>query len=396
LTYPRGILIYNLKENNFKKIPLKFPLFPDRAKTKTVCAVSGIRKEYLENTIKKSLSLKKDGIISDKMYEILINLLQQDYMDPFVLQQETYSNQAVILNFKLWKKILKGKLEEYKVVYLELEEITSKIIEKDLSNQNSLINITLFDPIVRERLINSLDCKKACWENNMLRQKCLNDIPKKNEFSKIGNCGTHFFWGIDKNQKRISFFLNNDGSKNLLLVGFDENNNLIKIPFQPDILREKLLKKEIIPSIFLSYLAISFARGIICVGGYYQSEYLPVMKDKLIESLNSQKSYKQIISAITNIETKNYLSGMQTIMIMNDDYSIVPAGPVELIASDGINDEDINKIEKINIIDAHKASMIDTLTDLKMENNVNEDWKEIVSRQNYMQLRENLIIRQKI
>ena len=59
LTYPRGILIYNLSDTNFGKIPLKIPIFPDREKTKTVCSVNRIKEEYLQNTIKKPCLLKK-------------------------------------------------------------------------------------------------------------------------------------------------------------------------------------------------------------------------------------------------------------------------------------------------------------------------------------------------
>ena len=390
LTYPRGILIYDLKTKDFNKIPLKLPIFPDREKTKTVCAVNAIKKEYVINVLKKVFSLKKDGIISNACCEVLINLLEQEYLDDFILQQKNYSDQAVILNFRLWKRIFKSGFDNFKIVYLELEEIAAKLIERDLCNQNSLLYITLFDPIVRNRLINGLDRKKACWENNLLKERCLNE---KSLTSEAKNYGTHFFWGIDNNKKRIPFFLDECEKDNPSLTGFAENGRSLKIPFRPEILREKLLLKEIIPSLFLSYSALSFARGITCVGGYYQSEYLPIMKSMLIESLSSQTCYNDLASSILNVETNNYLSGMQTIMIMRDNNSIVPAGLIELIATGGINENDFHKVLKINVFDAHKASMLDTLTDLKIDYSRDECWKEIISKQNYIDLKENLIIR---
>ena len=396
LTYPRGILIYNLEENSFNQIPQKLSIFPDREKTKTVCAVPSITKEYLNNAIKKCNVLKKDKVISSKLYDTLIYILQQHYMDPIVLDQKTYSEQAVLLNFKLWKQLFKGNLQDHKLVYLELEEIASRLIEQDLFNQSSLLYITLFDPLIRQGIIDGLNCKKACWENKILENRCSIKFDKQIKNSQNGNCGTHFFWGIDKNQRRISFILNIDGNDKPSLVGINENNQPVHIPFEAEILREKLKKKEIIPSLFLSYLCISFARGITCVGGYYQSEYLPVMKEKLIECLTSQNSYKKIITEIRGIETKNYLSGMQTIMIMNADRCIIPAGLVELIASGGVNEQDMENISKINFVDAHKASMLDTLTDLKIEMNGDRNWKRMISQQNYLQLKDNLVIRDKI
>jgi hypothetical protein len=394
LTYPRGILIYNLKERNKIDAPLRIPIFPDREKTKTVCAVEGIKLEYLKNTIKRVSSLKNEKVISNKMYNILISIIEQDYMSAHVLAQKRYSEQSVILNNLLWRKIFKGDLCGYKVVYLELEEIANKLIQKDLVNTSSLIYILLFDPIIRNNIIYKLDKKKACWENDALNNKYQNFKIDRNEALRNKNCGTHFFWGIDRNHKRIPLLISGDHNSNISLTGLGEDNVLIKIPFKPDILCEKLEKKEIIPSLFLSYSAISFARGIVCVGGYYQSEYLPIMKEKLLESLGCQISYRDIYRAINQIEAKNYLSGMQTIMIKNDDLSAVPAGPIELIESNGINEQDIKKILKINVLDAHKASLLDTLTDLKIQYNDGEEWKKIVSMENYIELKDNVIMRE--
>jgi hypothetical protein len=396
LTYPRGILIYGINKRNFLNIPLKIPILPDRVKTKAVCAVNSIKKDNLKNCKKRIFDLKKESFISKNIYEVLNNVIDEDYSSSFVLQQEKFSDQAVILNYRLWKKILNGNLKNTKIVYLELEEITRRLIAKDLNDPRSLAYITLFDPAVRRKILESLNNKKACWENDILKFKCLRISNQINETNLTKNGGTHFFWGIDKNMKRLSLILEDDGNHDLLLKSIDDNDNLVSIPFKPEILAEKLLNKEIIPSLFLSYLAISFARGIMCIGGYYQSEYLPVMKEKLMEALNGQKSYKNMNKAIRKIETTNYLSGMQTIMIKNDEDSIFPAGLVELIASGGVNDNDIENILTINIEDAHKASILDTLTDLKIDENIDNNWKEIVSKDNYNQLKEKIIIREKV
>lgn len=178
------------------------------------------------------------------------------------------------------------------------------------------------------------------------------------------------------------------------LIGYNESHdNLINIPFEANVLAEKLQKKEIIPSLFLSYLVLSFARGITCVGGYYQSEYLPIMKQKVIEALENQNCYKHYAVSISEVCASNYLSGMQTIMTMSDEGSIVPAGPIEIIASGGINDKDVEKILKINILNAHKASMIDTVNDLKVNSSENPNWKETISKENYAQLNSQVVVR---
>jgi hypothetical protein len=387
LTYPRGILIYGVTKNKINDIPYKLPLFPDKFKTKTVCNMPPITEEYIKNALKNLRNLFKSNIISISSYQTILDLLENEYLNDFVLAQKSYSDQAVILNFKLWKKIFKGNLSDINVVYLSLEDIAAKLIENDLYKGDSLLNIILFDSEVRERLISGLYQSKACWDSSILT--CDGDFLREKKYG-----GTHFFWGVGKNKKRFSLFLKDNKKNSISLVGCnDQSEDLVTIPLDKNILAEKLRAKEIIPSLFLSYLVLSFARGITCVGGYYQSEYLPAMKRKVIEALQDRECYEHYASSISKICASKYLSGMQTIMTMTDESSIVPAGPIEIMASGGICDTDVDKILNINILDAHKASMIDTVTDLKVNKSENTNWKEIISKENYHKLKSEVVIR---
>jgi hypothetical protein len=387
ITYPRGILIYGVRKNIINEIPYKIPLFPDRYKTRAVWNIPPINKEYVKMALKNVRYLYNTNMISVSSYRTILEVLENEYLNEFVIGQNSYTDQAVILNYKLWKKIFKDNLSDVNVVYLSLEDIAAKLIEIDLYKADSLLNIILFDPEVREKVISGLCRCKACWDSQILN--CDVDLDREKR-----GVGTHFFWGGAKSGKRFSLFLKSYKENSISLVGCSDNSDeIVNIPLDRDILAEKLRTKEIIPSLFLSYLVLSFARGITCVGGYYQSEYLPVMKKKIIAALKDSLSYGHYIGSISKISASKYLSGMQAIMTKTDESSIVPAGPIEIIASGGISDSDVKNILEITILNAHKASMIDTVTDLKVNKAENTNWKEIISNENYLDLKSEVVIR---
>lgn len=200
LTYPRGILLYGLKKNNINKIPYKIPLFPDKDKTKTVCNLNPIKKENIQIAIKNVSNLFKSNMISSTMYKTVIEVLENDYLSELVLSQKSYSDQAVIINYNLWKKIFRENLSDINVVYLSLEDIALKLIEKDLYKVGSLLHIILFDTEVREKIISGLYQSKACWD------KCIFDC-EENYYLEKKYSGTHFFWGSRQKRKKIFFVL---------------------------------------------------------------------------------------------------------------------------------------------------------------------------------------------
>ncbi len=55
---------------------------------------------------------------------------------------------------------------------------------------------------------------------------------------------------------------------------------------------------------------------------------------------------------------------MQVITTTIDGKYLIPAGPVEIIASGGISHEDCDRVKKINLLDAHLASLCDTVLDI--------------------------------
>jgi len=138
---------------------------------------------------------------------------------------------------------------------------------------------------------------------------------------------------------------------------------------------------------------LSFARGITCVGGYYQCEYLPLMQEGLIKALKNTFGYHDVASFVASVTTDTYLSGMQAVMIRVKEDALVPAGPVEIIAGGGLTDKDINKILSLSVKDAHLASLFETIPDFVPWVIKSPSWKEQLALDCFRILERRVVIK---
>ncbi len=132
------------------------------------------------------------------------------------------------------------------------------------------------------------------------------------------------------------------------------------------------------PSLFTSYTTC-LARGITCIGGYYQSEYLPIMQKGMVAALKTKKRHEEAGAFVEKIKTAHYLSGMQTVMTTAGSFGLIPAGPVEIIAAGGMGKKEMNRIEQLSVRDAHLASLFETIPDVVPYNEQPEDWRRDIA-----------------
>jgi hypothetical protein len=79
---------------------------------------------------------------------------------------------------------------------------------------------------------------------------------------------------------------------------------------------------------------------------------------------------------VEGVATDTYLSGMQAVMIRIKEDTLIPAGPVEIIAGGGLTDDDIQKIQSLTVRDAHLASLFETIPDVVPWAIKMPDWKK--------------------
>jgi len=392
-TFPQGMFLYLVNLEQLCTLPVKLPVFPDRLKRQMVCNVQPFNKEMIERAEKRLERMVRERLISSNLKEVAGTILSQDYSDSSVIQQSSYSDQAVMLNNKIWKRIFHSESQRTELVYLELEKIVENVLTVDLQNKNSLIYKILFDPKVREAVLMELDGVRACWDLSQLKKqtflKQLNN--DSNTISK--RSGTIFFWGINEYGRRIPLYLVSSGVNDASFNGIDDHNNLFQIAYSPEQILAGLAKGLLLPSIFTCYLVISLARGVRLIGSYFQGEYLPTMQQAVVNALGKTSDYHEISNMVEIIEANFYLSGMLPVMAQVENDFLVPAGPVEIIAGGGLSNEDIKKMLSVKVQDAHLASLLETIPDFIFSLIKSTDWKKQIAIDSLRELEGNVLIK---
>ncbi|MFW2369083.1 MAG: hypothetical protein ACN4GW_21920, partial [Desulforhopalus sp.] len=295
--------------------------------------------------------------------EALHQIFEQDYHAPEVMEQISYSKQSLVLNNRIWQRLFASETTRSNIVTLDMENIVSRLLIKDLSNAQSLAWTMLMDLDLRTRITKRLDGQRACWSLAELKQR-LDIDPAEGSRQKLpSSCGTQFFWGVNERSRRVPLLLVENSSGQWMLRGTDDKGYNMEIPFSADTIILALQTGQLLPSIFTSFSVLAFARGLTCLGGYYQAEYLPLMQAELVAAMRETGSSKKAANLVENVKTDCYLSGMQTVMTEDKD-GLIPAGPVEIIAGGGLTDENLDTILTLSVRDAHLASLFETIDDI--------------------------------
>lgn len=363
VTYPLGGLLYKLNNGSYDKVPRKLPVFANKMKRTLVSAAPPFDKAMLERAQNRLRKMVVHEEIDPLQAGVLQQIFEQDYDAPGVMDLSSYSRQSLVVNNRIWQRLFSTEKAQSHIVTLDMEAIVSRLLESDLNNEKSMVWSILMDPDLRNRVLERLDNKRACWNLSELRQR-LNpgntDAPR-NQIPT--SSGTVFFWGVDARSQRIPLLLVNHGENRWVLKGADDKGKVTEIPFSVDTILSALRSGQLLPSIFTSYTVLAFARGLTCLGGYYQAEYLPMIQKELVKALRETGSYHEEARLVEGTETSSYLSGMQTVMVGETD-ALIPAGPVEIIAGGGLSDQDLNQILSLSVRDAHLASLFETVDDI--------------------------------
>jgi len=335
LTYPRGALIYQELANKNNSIPIKMPLFPDRLKRTSVSRVPAFNEQMIKKMQKSLLQYEAKGGMNKHVVRILLNILEQDYNQERLLNLTCYSDQSVLLNQRIWERIFSSGVNAPPLIYLELEKIASLLLEYDLKNTESLAYLLLFNPA-------ALSCLHF-------------------ELRNINGSGTFLFWGLDSMGRTFQLIYNKQANQ---LYGRSIKGELLTVNIEPLDIAQKIQGGQLLPSLFTSFLVVSLARGITCAGGYYQAEYLPKMQQAVAKALCISTEWTEIVQKIKSVNTQSYLSGMQVIMSQFKESELLPAGPLEIIASGGLTASDIEQLRSVTVKSAHIASILETVADV--------------------------------
>lgn len=364
VTYPRGLLLYDADGIELKAFPKKLPVFSDSRKRTMVSASAPLTKEMVNRAKTRIDKMAGENTITSERANHLQTLFDEDYSSPDVMKLASYSQQSVVLNHRIWKKLFTDSVQIPEMVNLEFEEITRRLLVSDLLNSASLAWCVMFDPLLRERVIKALDDAKACWSFKLLKKRFYKKQLESGSTESFNGCGTVFFWGIDATGRRIPLYLVTKGQNKTVFQGIDDRGAFWEMPCSPESIIEGLNARRLLPSLFTCFLVLSFARGVTCAGGYFQAEYLPVMQAGIVDALHATGMYHDVAAYVEGVTTHTYLSGMQVVMARLKKDALIPAGPIEIIAGGGLTEDDIQQILRLTVREAHLASLFETIPDI--------------------------------
>ena len=391
LTYPSGLLFYRVGNGDLEAVPRKLPVFSNKIRRQLVSNVQPFDKEMLVRANKSLAKLLNDNAICASLAEAAQMLLLKDYCASTVMDLHSYSQQAVILNNAIWKKLFSGRVPVPELVCLELERISSELLVKDLANSESLASCIMFDATLCENVFEELNGKRACWQTEKLLKRlhaCLLNETKK---PATKGCGTMLFWGLNDRGRKVPLYLDTVTGNSKKLRGVDDRGNILELSFSPKSILEGLNRNKLLPSLFTSFLVVSLARGVVCAGGYFQCEYLPAMQRGVVNALEKAGGYDSVARQVSDVTTDTYLSGMIAAMTRVNKNYLVPAGPIEIMAAGGFKEDDIMQLQSITVKDAHVAALTETLQDLPLWARQTPNWRTHLAL-NIARLLENKVV----
>jgi hypothetical protein len=392
LTYPMGMLIYGVSSEQMADMPKKLPVFPNRLKRSVVSVVKGFDESMLSRARERVLKMGRNGEIKPEIAACVERILLSDFLDPEVIRLPLYSQQAVILNQRQWKRLFAKPENVPDLVYIDIEKIVAKLLEADLRNLRSLAWSVIFDPELRDHILGELNGHRVCWQRDHLLQK-IDGSTRGTSPHDMNWSGTMFFWGVDSTHRKFSLWLGTVDGPSEILWGVDDKGMLWEIPFTVDSIIEGLRQNILMPSLFTSFLTIALARGMVLWGGYYQAEYLPAIQQGVLRALKKTAGYQLAVETIEQVPTNGYLSGMQTVMTETRKGLLVPAGPLEIIARGGLDADDLERMGALMIRDAHAASLFDTVSDLVGWESGKTDWKTLLAMECHQTLRDRIVVK---
>lgn len=345
LTWGRGILVSRGEKVN---------IFPGSVQSSLVSVAAPFSRDMVEKAIKAA----RTSTLPERERDVVINLLQDDYLADAVLGCESYSDQAVLLNARLWKKMFADGVSSSTLTYLEMEKVVGKLLEIDFRDENSFMSQLLFNEEVRKSVMEALDGATGCWNGDRLSKMADPRMNHEERMSLLPGSGSAFFYGIDAKGRRVPFSLSMDGS-DWVLSGVDNSQNVHTLPLNRDAILGALEGGRVIPTLFTSFAATAFARGLSCYGGFMQADYLTVMREGLAGAFDSV-GHTSWAEKLRRVPTENYATGMQYVVRRDPAGEVRAAGTIDLISAGGLTQDQVARIrDGITVSDANTLGLPD-------------------------------------
>lgn len=334
--YPRGMIIYDTPDG----YPCNIPLFPYRMRKVAVSKAAPFTSDMLCKMASEIRRCRSSGCIGDESSLAALEIIDNVYSDKDVQNCQSYGQQITLTNRILSERYFSDRSSRQ--IFLELEEVSMRVICHDLEDEESFLYKTLFNGAVLDLIRENLDGVSGCWTGDL--------------------GGTFLFWGVD--EKKRLYRLNGEFEQSGLIAsirfyGTDLDGNEHSFSLDRSSLIEALRSYQLIPGLFATFFALAIARNVSLLGGCYQGRYVRSMCQGIRDAW--QKAVPDIDGRtrdwLTGFEKKRflYLTGPLSLFEKKNS-SYHPLGGVEMWSNPISRREYLQKLD-ISFTDAQKLGL---------------------------------------
>lgn len=335
---------------------LRVPVFPWKFRSALACAAPPFTRDMVARALAAARGLEHSGAVTRAEARALEQILAEDFGDPAVLALPGYADQAVVLNARLWGRLFADPeaRANTQLAYLELERIAAALLARDVADPGSLLAGVFFDPGLRGAVLAALDRGAGCWDLGLLSGLAAGGrAPEGND--SLRGCGTVFFWGLDPKARRVPLGLAAEGGR-AWLRGRGLSGDAVEVELAPRPIVAALAARRIAPGLFASYACLALARGVRCLGGVYQADYLPAMRAGLAAGLAACGD-RERAAAVAAAPAGDLAAGPEFVFARYPGGELAPAGPVELAAAGGLTRADLARAGALTLAGALRAGL---------------------------------------
>jgi hypothetical protein len=139
-----------------------------------------------------------------------------------------------------------------------------------------------------------------------------------------------------------------------------------------------LAERRIIPGLFAAYGCLAFARGMRCLGGVYQADYLPSMRAGLASALDAVGDAERA-RAVAAAPAGELAAGPEFFFARYPDGQLLAAGPVEILAAGGLGRASLEQAGRMTLEEALRAGLAELYAEFVPTAERDPDWRAIAA-----------------
>ena len=362
LAYPRGLLLPPRRQDTTK--PGRFPALAVGDRHAFVSAQLPFQASHVRSALDSLPNAERSAQLSPDEREFAAEMLTAIYLHPSVLRRETFRDQMSAANALLWTRLTSRDLRLPPLASLEFQHLCGILVAGDIQRPGTLVHDLLLEPELTKAIFHTLNGARACWSMG-------GDIPPGSSF---------LFWGLDEKGRGIALYP-------------DPECRTLFAPRRPDMrlelesrsLKNALLSRRLLPTLYLSFAAAALARGLSCAGGVFQYAYLPRMAEGTAEALRrcGDDARADRISARCPLG-----AGFHALRAADSENAAMDhaAGPADILRHGGISVQDWERFGNIRTRDAFSCSLAFQYEDIIPEKERLPGWLEALRHSSSLML----------